>query len=159
MAHTSVVKPRPFAQGGGELGKLIDAFDWSATSLGPVSAWPQVVRNTVDLILRSKVAMVTMWGQDGVMIYNDGYARIAAERHPQQLGVPVRESWPEEAAFNDNVMRVCMAGGLSGPGNGDRGSTPPQQALARKGAGRAGGLPGQGRASAPSRRKRVGRGW
>jgi PAS domain S-box-containing protein len=111
MAHPTVVVPRPFAQGGSELGKLIDAFDWSATSLGPIAGWPQVVRHTVDLILRSPVPMVTMWGQDGTMIYNDGYARIAAERHPQQLGVPVRDSWPDEAAFNDNVMRVCMAGG------------------------------------------------
>ena len=111
MAHPEVAVTRPFAQGGGELGKLIDEFDWSATSLGPIGGWPPVVRNTVDLILRSPAPMVTMWGQDGVMIYNDGYARIAAERHPQQLGVPVRESWPDEAAFNDNVMRVCMAGG------------------------------------------------
>ncbi|WP_369091705.1 PAS domain S-box protein [Massilia sp. X63] len=90
---------------------MIDDFDWSATSLGPIAGWPPLVRNTVALILRSPVPMVTMWGQDGVMIYNEGYARIAAERHPQQLGVPVRDSWPEEAAFNDNVMRVCLAGG------------------------------------------------
>ena len=111
MAHTAVATPGTFAQGGGELGKLIDDFDWSATSLGPLAAWPPLLRHTVGLILRSPVPMVTMWGHDGVMIYNDGYARIAAERHPQQLGVPVRESWPDEADFNDNVMRVCMAGG------------------------------------------------
>jgi PAS domain S-box-containing protein len=111
MAHPAAAVPRPFAQGGGSLGKLIDEFDWSATSLGPIRAWPAVLRNTVDLILRSPVPMVTMWGAEGLMIYNDGYAAIAAERHPQQLGVPVRESWPDEADFNDNVMRVCMAGG------------------------------------------------
>lgn len=111
MAHPAAAASRPFAQGGGTLGKMIDDFDWSATSLGPISGWPGVVRNTVELILRSPVPMVTMWGADGVMIYNEGYARIACERHPQQLGVPVRESWPDEADFNDNVMRVCMAGG------------------------------------------------
>ncbi len=111
MAQALLSVPRLFADGGGPLGKLIDAFDWSATSLGPIAAWPAVVRNTVELILRSPVPMVTMWGLDGVMIYNAGYARIAAERHPQQLGVPVRASWPDEAAFNDNVMRVCLAGG------------------------------------------------
>ena len=111
MAHPEVAIPRPFAEGGGELGKLIDAFDWSATSLGPIAGWPPLLRSTVDLILRSPMPMVTMWGSDGVMIYNDGYALIAAERHPQQLGVPVRESWPDEADFNDNVMRICMAGG------------------------------------------------
>ncbi len=111
MAHQEAVIPRPFAQGGGELGTLIDAFDWSATSLGPIAGWPPVLRNTVELILRSPVPMVTMWGLDGVMIYNDGYAVIAAERHPAQLGVPVRASWPDEADFNDNVMKVVLAGG------------------------------------------------
>ena len=111
MAHQEAAVPRSFAQGGGELGRIIDEFDWSATSLGPISGWPQVTRNTVELILRSPVPMVTMWGVDGVMIYNEGYARIAAERHPWQLGVPVRDSWPDEADFNDNVMRVVLAGG------------------------------------------------
>ncbi|MEW6763685.1 MAG: PAS domain-containing protein [Pseudomonadota bacterium] len=111
MAQDAAAVPRSFAQGGGELGKIIDDFDWSATSLGPIAGWSPVLRNTVELILRSPVPMVTMWGADGVMIYNEGYARIAAERHPWQLGVPVRESWPDEAAFNDNVMRVVLAGG------------------------------------------------
>ncbi|VXB79205.1 PAS domain S-box protein [Massilia sp. 9I] len=111
MAQPAVAVPRSFAQGGGQLGKIIDEFDWSATSLGPVPAWPPVLRNTVELILRSPLPIVTMWGPEGIMIYNDGYAEIAAERHPQQLGAPVRESWPDEADFNDNVMRVCMEGG------------------------------------------------
>ena len=111
MAHPAAAVPRSFAHGGGQLGKIIDAFDWSATSLGPIAAWPAVVRDTVALILRSPVPMVTMWGEDGIMIYNDGYASIAAERHPQQLGAPVRASWPDEADFNDNVMRTCLGGG------------------------------------------------
>ena len=111
MAHPATTVSRPFAQGEGQFGNIIDAFDWGATSLGPIDAWPAVVRNTVELILRSPVPMVTMWGVDGVMIYNEGYSRIAGERHPRQLGAPVRASWPDEADFNDNVMRVCMKGG------------------------------------------------
>ncbi|WP_288378828.1 PAS domain S-box protein [uncultured Massilia sp.] len=109
--ETNRAPARSFAQGGSELGKIIDAFDWGATSLGPIDGWSPVLRNTVELILRSPAPMVTMWGLDGVMIYNDGYARIAAERHPAQLGVAVRASWPDEAAFNDNVMKVVLAGG------------------------------------------------
>jgi hypothetical protein len=37
----------------GELGRLIVGFDWSKTSLGPIDAWPQVVKTTVALIFRS----------------------------------------------------------------------------------------------------------
>jgi hypothetical protein len=44
------------------------------------------------------------------MIYNDAYSVFAGGRHPQLLGSKVREGWPEVADFNDNVMKVGMAG-------------------------------------------------
>ncbi|CAN5602409.1 PAS domain-containing protein [soil metagenome] len=55
--------------------------------------------------------MVMPWGPDGVMIYNDAYSVFAGGRHPQLLGSKVREGWPEVADFNDNVMKVGLAGG------------------------------------------------
>jgi PAS domain S-box-containing protein len=55
--------------------------------------------------------MVMLWGPDGVMIYNDAYSVFAGGRHPALLGSNVREGWPEVADFNDNVMRVGLAGG------------------------------------------------
>ncbi|WP_395818017.1 PAS domain S-box protein [Devosia sp.] len=54
--------------------------------------------------------MITLWGPEGVMIYNDGYAVIAGKRHPEVLGRTVCEGWPEVAEFNANVMRVVLAG-------------------------------------------------
>jgi PAS domain S-box-containing protein len=45
------------------------------------------------------------------MIYNDAYSVFAGGRHPKLLGSKVREGWPEVADFNDNVMRVGLAGG------------------------------------------------
>jgi PAS domain S-box-containing protein len=100
-----------FLGGGGELPKLIAAFDWDSTSLGGIGSWPAHVKNTVGLILRSPVPMITLWGADGVMIYNDAYAVFAAARHPGILGSKVREGWLEVADFNDNVMKVGLAGG------------------------------------------------
>jgi len=55
--------------------------------------------------------IVTLWGEDGIMIYNDAYRVFAGGRHPILLGSKVREGWPEVADFNDNVMRVGLAGG------------------------------------------------
>ena len=101
----------PFLAGGGALGALIAAHDWSATPLGPIEGWSAVLRSTVALILRSPVPIVTLWGEDGVMIYNDAYSGFAGGRHPRLLGSKVREGWPEVADFNDNVMRVGLAGG------------------------------------------------
>ncbi len=99
-----------FLEGGGELGGLIAALDWSKTSIGAIDTWPQSQRSAVSLILRSPVPIVTLWHEDGVMIYNDAYSVFAAGRHPVLLGSKVREGWPEVAAFNDNVMKVGLAG-------------------------------------------------
>jgi len=94
----------------GEAARLIAAFDWSSTSLGCPGSWPQSLRTTVALILQSPVPIVTLWGEDGVMIYNDAYSVFAGERHPHLLGSKVREGWDEIADFNDNVMRVGLSG-------------------------------------------------
>jgi len=100
-----------FLAGGGELSRLVADFDWASTSLGPVACWPQSLKTSISLILRSQVPIVMLWGTDGVMIYNDAYAVFAGGRHPQLLGSKVREGWPEVADFNDHVMKVCLAGG------------------------------------------------
>ena len=102
---------KAFLDGGGELSELIAAFDWGATALGAITGWPQSLRTTVALILRSPVPIVTLWGEDGTMIYNAAYSEFAGDRHPRLLGSRVREGWDEVADFNDNVMRVVLAGG------------------------------------------------
>ncbi|MCX7305914.1 MAG: PAS domain S-box protein [Hyphomicrobiales bacterium] len=103
--------PMPaFLRDGGELGELIASFDWSGTSLGPIAGWPGHLKTSVALALRSTVPIVMLWGQDGVMIYNDGYAEFAGMRHPRSLGARVREAWPEVADFNDNIIKTVFAG-------------------------------------------------
>jgi len=97
-----------FLVGGGELGRLIAEFDWSGTSLGPIESWPQVVKTTVALILRSPIPIVTLWGAQGVMIYNDAYADFAGSRHPDILGSDVLDAWPEAADWNRKVMATAF---------------------------------------------------
>jgi PAS domain S-box-containing protein len=100
-----------FLNGYGEMASRIRLFDWSSTPLGPVARWPQTLKAIASFLLRSEVPMVVLWGADGVMIYNDAYAVFAGGRHPQLLGRKVRDGWPEVAPFNENVMRVGLAGG------------------------------------------------
>lgn len=100
-----------FLQGEGQTTVLIRNFDWSATPLGPIEHWPQSLKTATALLLRSPVPIVMLWGPDGVMIYNDAYSVFAGGRHPRLLGSNVREGWPEVADFNDNVMKVGLAGG------------------------------------------------
>lgn len=90
---------------------MIRAHDWASTAVGPLETWPQSLRTAAGLLLESPVPMVMLWGQDGIMIYNDAYSRFAGARHPRLLGSKVREGWPEVADFNDHVMKVGLAGG------------------------------------------------
>jgi PAS domain S-box-containing protein len=100
----------PFLAGGGATSEQIASHDWS-TSLGPISTWPSSLKTTVGILLHSPVPIVLLWGEDGIMIYNDAYSVFAGGRHPELLGSKVREGWSEVADFNDNVMKVGMAGG------------------------------------------------
>ena len=95
----------------GETASLIRTFDWSTTPLGPILQWPQSLKTITGFLLRSPVPIVLLWGKAGTMIYNDAYSVFAGGRHPQLLGSKVREGWPEVADFNDNIMKVGLAGG------------------------------------------------
>ncbi|GAB6387925.1 PAS domain-containing protein [Stutzerimonas marianensis] len=101
----------PALSGGGELGELIRTHDWSQTDLGPPEHWPQSLKTVTAMLLLSPVPIVLLWGENGIMLYNDAYSVFAAGRHPRLLGSAVRQGWPEVADFNDHVMRVCLAGG------------------------------------------------
>jgi PAS domain S-box-containing protein len=101
-----------FLTGGGKLGDLIAAFDWSETPVGPIASWPVSLRSSVSILVRSPVPMVMLWGAEGVMIYNDAYSVFASGRHPGLLGQEVLSGgWPEVAEFNANVLKVGLAGG------------------------------------------------
>ncbi len=90
---------------------MIRQFDWASTPLGPLASWPQSLKTATSLLIASPVPIVMLWGPQGVMIYNDAYSVFAGGRHPRLLGSNVREGWPEVAEFNDNVMKVGLAGG------------------------------------------------
>ncbi|MDI1294936.1 MAG: ATP-binding protein [bacterium] len=99
-----------FLHDGGELGRMIEAHDWSATALGPIVDWPIHLKAIISVMLRAPLPMALLWGESGKLIYNDGYAVVAGGRHPEILGMPVRDAWPEASDFNDNVVRQCLAG-------------------------------------------------
>lgn len=90
---------------------LLNSFDWSTTSLGPIAMWPETLRTTVRVMMLSGVPMVLLAGEkEGTLIYNDGYAVFAGERHPAVFGMPALKAWPEIADFNRENMRRGFAG-------------------------------------------------
>src|SRR5262249_19640632 len=93
-----------FLREGGELGQLIAEFNWAVTEAGPREHWPRAMKTVIAFSLRSNVPIVTLWGNSGIMIYNDAYRDFAGLRHPSLLGSRVLEGWPEVADFNAHVM-------------------------------------------------------
>jgi PAS domain S-box-containing protein len=81
--------------GGGEMGDLIRAFDWSATALGPRASWPQSLRLAVGLCLNSRFPMHIWWGPELIYLYNDAHSSMLAKRHPSALGRSAPDVWPE----------------------------------------------------------------
>src|SRR5689334_10125806 len=78
---------RAVFSGGGELGSRILDFDWSRTPLGPLSSWPQSLKNTVRILISSRYAMWMGWGKELTFLYNDAYAHISlGKKHPWALG-------------------------------------------------------------------------
>jgi PAS domain-containing protein len=85
-----------FLNGGGEMGALIRAHDWSNSSLGHPENWPQPLRTAIRFLLNTGHPMYVWWGPDLLCFYNDAYRRsIGPERHPGSLGRPAREVWAE----------------------------------------------------------------
>lgn len=79
----------------GEAADLVRQLDWARTPLGPTDTWPRSLRNTVDLVLESPLPMLILWGPEFIQLYNDAYRPLFTSRHPEAMGRPSQESWPE----------------------------------------------------------------
>lgn len=111
MGETLELERLPeFLARGGELGRLIAAREWEGSEVGPIREWPISLRMTLSFLLSAEVPLVLLWGPNGLMFYNAGYAEIAGARHPSILGARVLDSWPEIASFNQRVLDVGLAG-------------------------------------------------
>ncbi|MCB5176927.1 PAS domain-containing protein [Microvirga lenta] len=87
--------PLDFLSGGGCLGALIRAHDWAATPLGPPHTWSQVLKTLVSVMLGSSQPMFIAWGPERILLYNDAYSEILAQKHPAALGQPFLDVWDE----------------------------------------------------------------
>jgi PAS domain S-box-containing protein len=96
-----------FLHGGGRMGELIAKFDWTTTSLGPTRTWSPILKCAVSTILASHMPMAVLWGEDGVMIYNEAYATLTARGDPL-LGQKVGEAWP--GTLHAKMMQAVLGG-------------------------------------------------
>jgi len=81
--------------GDSEMARLMRAYDWAATPLGPVSGWASSLKVALGLLLSSRFEMWLGWGDDIAFFYNDAYRPTLGGKHPQSLGRPVSLIYPE----------------------------------------------------------------
>src|SRR6202163_351378 len=101
-----------FLAGGGEMGALTRAYDWSASPLGPPDTWPQSLRTTLRILLNTNHPMFIWWGSGLIQFYNDAYRQtMGPERHPGALGQGGRECWAEIWDIIGPQIEQVMSGG------------------------------------------------
>jgi signal transduction histidine kinase/ActR/RegA family two-component response regulator len=93
-----------------EMAELIQRHPWERTALGPIADWPERLRGLVDAMLLDPAPGALLWGNQGILIYNSGYAEICGQKHPGVLGMPLRAAWPEAAGFNGKMLDDVMSG-------------------------------------------------
>src|ERR1700726_112332 len=101
-----------FLAGGGEMGALTRAYDWSASPLGLAETWPQSLRTALRILLNTNHPMFIWWGEELIQFYNDAYRQtMGPERHPSALGQGGRECWAEIWPIIGPQIEQVMSGG------------------------------------------------
>jgi PAS domain-containing protein len=95
VAHPGMARPDDCLTGGGAMGAMMRAVDWSRTPLGPVASWPPSLRTVLSVMLESRIAMAIAWGPERRLFYNDHYQAMLGAEHPRALGAPWAEVCPE----------------------------------------------------------------
>jgi signal transduction histidine kinase len=103
----------PFLSGGGKMGELTRAKDWSKTPVGAVEEWPQSLRTTISIILNSKFPMFLWWGPELICFYNDAYRPSLGKKgkHPSILGMRAAEAWAEIWPTIKPLIDQVLSGG------------------------------------------------
>ncbi|WP_137175428.1 PAS domain-containing protein [Massilia sp. HP4] len=105
--------PGLFPAAGGTMGTAIRSHDWSASPLGPIDAWPPILRTSLNIVLDSAFPSFLVWGPERILLYNDAYAEILCAKHPAALGRPFRAVWHEIWDVLGPLVERTLVGGES----------------------------------------------
>ncbi|NLS08323.1 sensor histidine kinase [Rhizobium sp. P32RR-XVIII] len=98
-----------FLDGGSEMGKALRAYDWGASVLGPLDAWPPSLKIVVGMMLNSTFPKCIAWGPELITIHNDAFLPILGDK-PPALGRPFHEVWSEAWEEIGPIAARALAG-------------------------------------------------
>lgn len=91
------------------MGARIQAYDWSASPLGPPEMWPQDLRTVLRVMLHSKFPTCLAWGSELTSFYNDAYLLLRGAR-PEALGRSLPQVWAEIWAIASPMVAQALGG-------------------------------------------------
>ena len=71
------------------------AFPWADSPVGRPEDWDTSLKTLVPIMLASSQPMFVVWGPSRTLLYNDAYADILGNKHPDALGRDFLEVWHE----------------------------------------------------------------
>jgi len=95
---------------GSEAAALIARLDWAKSPLGEANDWPQSLRTAVDIVVHSPMPMQLLWGRELIQLYNDAFALLAGNKHPDAMGQPAHQTWPELHSFTAPIYDAVFSG-------------------------------------------------
>ncbi|AYV47480.1 hypothetical protein CFHF_06090 [Caulobacter flavus] len=97
----------------GDVAQRLRGGQWNSEGFGPVTAWPNALRQTVEILLAAAFPMFLVWGPERRIIYNDAYRSILGAKHPYALGRSFWDVWPEVRDQIEPVIDQAFAGASS----------------------------------------------
>lgn len=102
--------PQVLLEGAGGLRRAYEEVDWEATPLGAIPTWSPALRNAVDLALHTQFPVTLLWGPEFILVYNEAYVPLIADKHPAALGSPARKVFPEVWDTIGPMMESVLTG-------------------------------------------------
>ncbi|CAA9313617.1 MAG: hypothetical protein AVDCRST_MAG71-853, partial [uncultured Lysobacter sp.] len=85
-------------------------LDWASTPLGDPAGWDPTLRTLAPVMLASAQPMLLVWGSERTLLYNDAYADILGQKHPDALGRDFLEVWHEIRADLEGIVAAGYRG-------------------------------------------------
>lgn len=100
-----------FLQGGGEMGKLIESYNWKETPLGELKNWSQTLKTNVSTVLNTPFSMCIAWGNESIEICNDSFcSTLGLSRHHNTLANGMKLKFAKDWQSIDSALKSIMNG-------------------------------------------------
>ncbi|WVQ79030.1 hypothetical protein IAT38_001122 [Cryptococcus sp. DSM 104549] len=101
-------KPEPVSSQAGACWRMVEAFDWASTPLGPREQWRDALDPVLAITFESRTSDCAWLGPDLRLVYNKAYQELVD--HPRAFGQPGREVWASNMDYLTPFVEQCLAG-------------------------------------------------